>query len=496
MCDIIHIKNSSFTYLKLIVVLEISYNCRNEGIKWRIGVTKWIEAICLHYDLTDRRIELYLRQFFRLIGVYTYEWPVNIKEKIDISPADYFADIVILSEAYIQGKKHFLEDYLENTIWIIIDKKVNDRLEEIGALKSKNVIFCDFTHRRECIIPNLINCLKKIYEVKYTDEHSFFFEWEIVGQIYVDQNIWEHMYICESFIPDDKLFRIFSNVYSNTVDKILEQWRKKTTSGDYFKYAVIYIAYSLNLYCKRSNDKYEYRIKNLKELIESLVLSMKNNRNAVLLQAKIQNNLLEETQNAKALYQSLIEKDSANWGDIYYDMGMISEEKDHNYLEAMKYYQKAIRFLSEKYNTVDRIAKCWNKMGEKSKAISAWQEVSQLLMEYFHSTSMSLVETKYLCESALAMGNVWIEDKRTCENAKSVYELAELVCEMIDFKGMQFLENMLEQYSLEQLKVMIKKSLDKIEILRKIYYVYVLQGNNKTAQEYLEKIRKEETEEE
>lgn len=461
----------------------------------RIGVAKWIESVCLQYNVTDRRIELYLRQFFQLIGVYTYEQRVDVKNESNITSSDYFADIVILSAKYIQNHGQFLEDYSENTIWIVEDKRVYEILDEVGALENKNVFLCDFKCGREKLILNLIECLENIYVRENTEEYPFFDEWKILGKIYINENMFDHMYLCEHFIPDDKLFLAFSEGYSDVVDEILKKWKESSTKGLYFRYAIIYIAYSINAYCKRNNDTYIYNTNNLNELVMSLVSDIKNNRNVMLLQAKIKNDLLNDTESAKIIYEEL--KGKVNWGEIYYDLGQISEQKEHDYLKAMRYYQESIKHLSEKSYSIYRIAKCWYKMGEKMKAVSAWQEVIILLNAYCQVGSMSLLEGRCLYKSAMEIGDMLcIEDKRSCEAALTSYKLAEMIYDMIEKNSVLFLEDILEKYSLNELRDVMKKTLNRMELQKKSYYAHILQKENKEAREYLEKMRKKETEEE
>ena len=227
----------------------------------------------------------------------------------------------------------------------------------------------------------------------------------------------------------------------------------------------------------------------------SLVSDIKNNRNVMLLQAKIKNDLLNDTESAKIIYEEL--KGKVNWGEIYYDLGQISEQKEHDYLKAMRYYQESIKHLSEKSYSIYRIAKCWYKMGEKMKAVSAWQEVIILLNAYCQVGSMSLLEGRCLYKSAMEIGDMLcIEDKRSCEAALTSYKLAEMIYDMIEKNSVLFLEDILEKYSLNELRDVMKKTLNRMELQKKSYYAHILQKENKEAREYLEKMRKKETEEE
>ena len=89
-----------------------------------------------------------------------------------------------------------------------------------------------------------------------------------------------------------------------------------------------------------------------------------------------------------------------------------------------------------------------------------------------------------------------IEDKRSCEAALTSYKLAEMIYDMIEKNSVLFLEDILEKYSLNELRDVMKKTLNRMELQKKSYYVHILQKENKEAREYLEKMRKKETEEE
>lgn len=449
---------------------------------------KWIEAIYLRYDEADKEVELYVRLFFQMIGVYVYEQSTDIIQKFQIRNIDYFADIIFLSSKSIQYHKELLREQSAKSIYLVLDENV---LNEIEILDSKNIIYCNYERPKDRLLPNIIHTLKRIYFSVATEDESytFFDEWMKLAYIYTKEKMSSHMYVCECFVADVRLLQTVQTAYNKFIGSVFKKWKLLPGKCNYFRYAILYIAYSLNQYCMRNNEAYAYSIDNLKKLIEPLVRDMQGNPNVVLLQAKIYKNLFREFGKAREIYENLQKK--VAWGSVYYGLGKIYEEYDNDYMKAIKYYRQSSDWLAERYLSLYCVAQCWKKMGELKRAVAAWREVNEIIRIKKEHRGQSLIELGYMFESAISMGDIWREDKNGYVNAEIFYESAE---EIYDKMGKEpCMECMLKnEYSMKYLVRVAKKSHDKAELLHKLYFTNILLGKVEKAKKYQYKIRKEE----
>lgn len=430
------------------------------------NMTRWIEAVLLCYDLTDSSMALYLRQFFKLIGVYVYEWRGKGNYETYISNSDYFTDIVILSNQYIQHHKLYFADYSEKTIFVIPDKKNYEALERMDALQSKNVICCDFQNGRDKLLLDIIDKIQNIYVCENKVTHPFFDEWKILSGIYVQENMFDHMYICEYFALDNKLFIAFSQAYKNVINKILEAWKAFPENSIYFQYAFLYLAYSVDEYCRRNNDTYIYNIHNINDIVTELCALASHNHNVLLLKARIKNDLLHDHKKAKEIYEELSQ--SVNWGEIYFRLGLIKEKNEQNYLDAMLNYQMAMRYLSEKSDIISQIAECWDTVGDHLKAASAWSEVRDLLLNKCESNSLSLVECNHLYKASMELGDIWIKEQKNREAILNAYASATVAYNIAIASNTTFPESIMSVYSITDLRNTIELAMDRAELLKRL----------------------------
>ena len=209
-------------------------------------MTKWIEAICLRYDEADKEKELYVRLFFQMIGVYVYEQSTEMPETSEIKKTDYFADIIFLSSNSIQYYKEWLGERSDRTICVLLDKRTQNILNEIEL--SKNVIFCNFSHEKGKFLFNIIQALERIYFVGQIEDKNctFFDEWLELADLYAKKNIASHMYICEYFTEDVELLEKAQKAYDQFVESVFKKLESMPQDCNYFRYVILYMAYSLN----------------------------------------------------------------------------------------------------------------------------------------------------------------------------------------------------------------------------------------------------------
>lgn len=333
-----------------------------------------MKLITLIYQSKNITDSINIKLFFELAGIYVYEIQSDIK--INISNQD---KILSLSDAIICLD----DDYLNNTYKqynkYIIYKSLSDTIEY-------------------CLKNNLID--KYEYDdlislYKIFSKHNKHY----IKSILLNENYCKHR--DKKYIKD--IYNNYAKISSDILEILKQQqlplWDDK--DNDMYihcKYAVVYMFFYFNLFCKKNKLDYYMDNKSIINICEHNINQLGNSFKIV--EARIYDSLIEKPQIAFQIYNECCN----NIYDSYvylYKAEIMSKENSID--RAIDYYNKSIYINPQYYMSISKLAFCYLKKQSFFVAYNYYNTVIIILKNKAKSDNLNIMDYHYIYNACINM---------------------------------------------------------------------------------------------
>lgn len=248
------------------------------------------------------------------------------------------------------------------------------------------------------------------------------------------------------FTPQDSQWiDLMLNKYKSVV-KSLQQSYKNNKDYPHLKFALLNVAYEVNLYCKRCERPQIYSYREIIDMANELKSVMGNllERSIELLLVQVELNLSRDRTAAYYRMSELCRNDINVNSYIFFLKGnyWVSEE---DYERAEKYYRNAIIRFPQYYRAWYQLGVCLYNQGEAEKARKAFLTVKKILTERFEKNVLRPMEVEYLYQACLYCGKIQ-ESYAAFSGALLYYGFARRVWESVETsKFIHYLEQKNQQ---------------------------------------------------
>jgi len=378
-----------------------------------------MKDICLTYLGEDIRPAKYIVSFFRIAGVYVYERIIysNDKVKPDFPSFDMDINIIILGQNYVD---ELIERYgTEDTVFILMsDRKVIDKDCIIGKDK-KNI----------GILEDLIKLLSKKYTQFDIEKNAL----SSLAEIFESNHLAETLLGTRYFLPDKIIYSMLCPNYEKAIEDIsnkLKEDIEESIKGNFLWFAMAYIGYEYNYYCKRLKQGFLFRPDNLLEITEELREGYNGNwKSLLLLQAQIYDDLEGKVKKAYELYAETA--DSAYNAFAWYKMGNIWQKNYKDSAIALEHFKKAVNINPSYYRAIYKLAECEYMLENFNISETLYKRVIELLQNNYAKGILSPLDIEYLYKSNFNIARIEVTQYGDIFEAIRIYKWIEELWERI-----------------------------------------------------------------
>lgn len=379
-----------------------------------------MKDICLTYLDSDVRSVKYLLSFFRVIGIYVNERIISDGKLEEISlpfeKPDKDIDVMLAGSSEIA---ELLERYRsEDTIFILtFSRTLYSENNPKGYIKNINVLL------------GLIQQLALRYQQFGVEIKNL----NVIANIFDKCCITETLLGTRYFYPDKNNYEILCPNYKNAIEQIVEVLKnnyRNNVNSNFLWFAMAYLGYEYNYYCKRLNQGFRFSHKDLLGTADDLWKSEKEVwKSVILLKAQVYDDLEGKAPQAYEFYKmSVVGKFNAF---AWYKMGNIWQKKYRDRVIALKHFEQAVRINPLYYRAVYKVAECNLGLENIAEARDAYWKVIEILQNRYKRVLLCPIDVEYLYKSYVNLARIEVNKYGDIFEAMRIYEQIEELWEKI-----------------------------------------------------------------
>lgn len=444
-----------------------------------------IEKICLVYNNIDIYPSFFLILFFRMIGIYVNQFPVNYPAKPQNCADQYFAVIYIMSEhcphEELNRYKAFFDHYSQGSLFLAPfssgDYSKSSEDTDSFVLYPENPK--QFNRlEKQTLLKRVISAVGRI--VKEQDTSSFCWldthwervknDWERLADLYIKYDLLYLSLSGKFFYPDKRLFSQIKPSYIGLIKEILESiggWDEHD-SRLYSRFALVNMAYELNTLCKKNDSPYIFNSRQLVDLCNNLMEQYGKSANLLLLKGEIYEDLLKEYTSAYACYDAAHQKSNGRNAYVLYRRGLYKEKILLLWEDAIRDYEKALKIYPAYYRVKYRQGVCEEKLEHTHGAVDAYKKIFEILEDKSSVSCVSPTESEYLYKTSLKLASLYEYGAEDNYYAFRYYRKNRWIC----FSAVRshFLETLIGEEAAEELIGIMREHLNPSYAEKKLYW--------------------------
>lgn len=342
-----------------------------------------MKDIRLTYFNTEICFSTYFLTFFRMVGIYVHERVLQVNEEnkyIYDKEDEDIINIFIIRDKLEQEK---LYPYMKNKgIFLLSDA--------LRVFDEEKVVIYDEESSKLWILKKIIGCLAEDYE----EFNRGLSDLLLLAHIYDNNLLMETFLGTRFFIPNKFSYKHFCLRYMRSIERIANN-RKITGDGSFADFAMAYLAYEYNYYCKRLEKVFLYDVDSILELIQELQAQSDDRWDSlVLLLAQINGDLLEKYDEALRYY--LLVTDHSYNAFAWYKIGYIYKNHIGDYNRALNCFNNAVKINPLYYRAVYQMGTCQYTLRKRHKARDAFYNLVAILLDKDWENILRPMEVEYL----------------------------------------------------------------------------------------------------
>lgn len=381
-----------------------------------------MKAIRITYIYSDIKQSLPLVLFFRMVGVYVIESFVHPHmdfkqefaaigaEKMEIrwDPCD--ADI------FFPRNSADIEDYssdLSHTLVVIPEKRLN-------GSDLKHVVY--YESGDEDFILEVISELCRMHVIGSQESD----ELKSIAKIFCEKEYVSLVLKCNAMIPKNKEnIHFFSkkdikkniDVWKEIINELLyglikddiHKWGE--SRGERIQYSIAKASYELDVYCQKMQMNLAISPDSLIGVCGYMENFQDDSLQSALmvLKAQVYMDLLEDVTKGYDYLLSICDRCGDYNAYAFFLKGNYWLNDAHDYVNAAKYYVRAVERYPEYYRAWYRLGVAYYKMDDKSKALTAFETVAKILKPRMVENKLRVRETEQLFLSYKYCGGIYYE---------------------------------------------------------------------------------------
>lgn len=358
-----------------------------------------MKLITLIYPSDNITDSINIKSFFELTGIYMYEIQSDIK--INISNQD---KILSLSDAIICLD----DDYLSNTYKqynkYILYKSLSDTIE--------------YLFKNDLIDKNEYDDLMSLYKI-FSKHNKHYIQSMLLNENYCKHR--DKKYIKEIY---NNYIKISSDILEILKQQKIPLWDDKDNEVYiHSKYAVVYIFYNLNLFCKKNELDYYMDNNSIINICEHNINQLGNSFK--ILEARIYDNLMEKIEIAFQIYNECCNNIYDSYVYLYKAEMML---KTNDIDRAIDYYNISIYLNPQYYKAISKLAFCFVKKQSFFVAYNYYNNVIIILKNKAKNNNLNLMDYNYIYNACVNMIKIdiildkYISALNLCTYALEIYK--------------------------------------------------------------------------
>lgn len=381
-----------------------------------------MKTIRMTYRYSDVNRSLPLVLFFRMVGVYVMESflhpRLDFKQELSTigaqpieiawNPCD--ADIFLPQSL---GDIDDYENDLNQTLVILNDG-------EFDNIPLKNIVY--YQENERDFLSAVIEQLRKMRIIESRESEDL----KKIVEVLFDNKYVALVLKCNAMLPknraDIQIFKeesIQKNVRSwrNIIDAFLGILKQENvhkwgeSCGERIQYSIANASYALDFYCKKMGRKLEILPDSLITICDYMENFYDDSlQNALMvLKAQVCLDLLEDVTKGYHYLLSICDRYGDYNAYAYFLKGNYWLNNAQDYENAEKYYVRAIERFPEYYRAWYRLGVAYYKIGDKEKALTAFESVIKILKPRMLDNKLRVRETEHLFLAYKYSGNIYYE---------------------------------------------------------------------------------------
>ncbi len=352
-----------------------------------------MKDIRLTYFNTEICFSTYFLIFFRMIGIYVHERVFRVDEE----------------DKYVYDKEN--EDIIN--IFIIRDKLEQEKLypyvriegiflisETVENIYGEKVVIYNEESSKLWILKKIIGCLAEDYE----EFNRGLSDLLLLAHIYDNNLLMETFLGTRFFIPDIVSYKKFCPRYIRSIRRIANNQEIKGDSL-FADFAMAYLAYEYNYYCKRLEKVFLYDVDSILDLIQELQAQADGRWDSlVLLIAQINGDLLEKYDDALRYY--LLVTDHSYNAFAWYKIGYIYKNHIGDYKRAFNCFNNAVKINPLYYRAIYHMGSCQYTLREEHRARVTFLKFISILSNKAQENVLRPMEVEYLYKTYLFLARM------------------------------------------------------------------------------------------